>query len=141
VLDQDQIDHVSALVDIGYLLHRDHYTAPEKYDTDMQTAAIQAAIWETLNPGKVTLYTSNLGGQQASDYASYYSYYLNTDFAGPTERIYTIVDTADHPAHQAFAVGWPVEGGVPEPATWALMILGFGAAGAMLRRRHAALTA
>ena len=27
--------------------------------------------------------------------------------------------------------------GVPEPAAWALMILGFGAAGAMLRRRHA----
>ncbi|MBI1200265.1 MAG: PEP-CTERM sorting domain-containing protein [Phenylobacterium sp.] len=27
-------------------------------------------------------------------------------------------------------------GGVPEPATWALMILGFGAAGSMLRRRE-----
>jgi hypothetical protein len=30
-------------------------------------------------------------------------------------------------------------GAVPEPATWALMILGFGGAGAMLRRRRAAL--
>jgi len=28
-----------------------------------------------------------------------------------------------------------VGGGVPEPASWALMILGFGAAGASLRRR------
>jgi hypothetical protein len=27
-------------------------------------------------------------------------------------------------------------GGVPEPATWALMIMGFGTAGAMLRRRR-----
>jgi hypothetical protein len=37
-------------------------------------------------------------------------------------------------------VGAPV-GGVPEPASWALMILGFGSAGAMLRgrRRPAAL--
>lgn len=30
-------------------------------------------------------------------------------------------------------------GAVPEPATWAMMILGFGAAGAFLRRRRAAL--
>lgn len=29
-------------------------------------------------------------------------------------------------------------GGVPEPATWAMMILGFGAAGAMIRRRRLA---
>jgi hypothetical protein len=32
-------------------------------------------------------------------------------------------------------------GGVPEPATWALMIGGFGLAGAALRRRRAAATA
>jgi hypothetical protein len=32
----------------------------------------------------------------------------------------------------------PVVRGVPEPASWALMIVGFGAAGAMLRRRTAA---
>jgi hypothetical protein len=30
----------------------------------------------------------------------------------------------------------PATGGVPEPATWALTILGFGAAGAALRRRR-----
>lgn len=29
----------------------------------------------------------------------------------------------------------PITGGIPEPSTWALTILGFGAAGAMLRRR------
>lgn len=31
------------------------------------------------------------------------------------------------------------QGGVPEPATWALLIVGFGAAGAMLRRHHPAV--
>jgi hypothetical protein len=31
----------------------------------------------------------------------------------------------------------PIPGGVPEPATWAMMIGGFGMAGAMLRRRRA----
>jgi hypothetical protein len=30
----------------------------------------------------------------------------------------------------------PVSGGVPEPAAWALMITGFGLAGAALRRRR-----
>ena len=28
-------------------------------------------------------------------------------------------------------------GGVPEPATWAMMIIGFGLAGSMVRRRRA----
>ncbi|MCW6532024.1 MULTISPECIES: PEPxxWA-CTERM sorting domain-containing protein [Sphingomonas] len=37
---------------------------------------------------------------------------------------------------QAFAGG----GGVPEPATWAMMILGLGAIGAALRRRRPAAT-
>lgn len=32
-----------------------------------------------------------------------------------------------------------VAGGVPEPATWAMMILGFGAAGATIRRRRSLL--
>lgn len=31
----------------------------------------------------------------------------------------------------------PLAGGVPEPASWLLMILGFGGAGAMMRRRRA----
>jgi hypothetical protein len=32
--------------------------------------------------------------------------------------------------------GDPVDGGIPEPATWALMIMGLGAAGAALRRKR-----
>ncbi|MEW5688218.1 MAG: PEPxxWA-CTERM sorting domain-containing protein [Pseudomonadota bacterium] len=35
--------------------------------------------------------------------------------------------------------GAAAQGGVPEPATWALMIMGFGAAGASLRRRRDAV--
>jgi hypothetical protein len=31
-----------------------------------------------------------------------------------------------------------ISGGVPEPATWALMILGFGGTGALLRRKRLA---
>ena len=32
--------------------------------------------------------------------------------------------------------GAPVGGGVPEPATWAMMMVGFGGLGAMMRRRR-----
>lgn len=35
----------------------------------------------------------------------------------------------------------PGAGAVPEPATWAMMILGFGAAGTMMRRRRTAMAA
>ncbi len=35
--------------------------------------------------------------------------------------------------------GGGTPGGVPEPASWALMILGFGLAGAALRRQRAAI--
>ncbi|THD61660.1 MAG: PEP-CTERM sorting domain-containing protein [Phenylobacterium sp.] len=35
----------------------------------------------------------------------------------------------------------PTSGGVPEPASWALMIAGFGMAGATLRRRRVAVAA
>jgi hypothetical protein len=41
--------------------------------------------------------------------------------------------------HAFFLNGERQGGVVPEPSTWALMISGFGAAGAMLRRRKAAL--
>jgi hypothetical protein len=38
-----------------------------------------------------------------------------------------------------YAGGIPVRSGTPEPATWGLMLVGFGGLGAMLRRRKAAL--
>lgn len=41
----------------------------------------------------------------------------------------------------ADAGGFTATAAIPEPATWAVMIMGFGAAGAMLRRRRAAAAA
>jgi len=130
MLSDAQKARVSAIVDVGFLLNRDHPSAA----TSLQTAAIQAAIWETLNPGRITLYTANLGVGQAADYTSAYNYYLTHDF-GPVDRIFTLTPKAPGDT-QRFAVGWPIEP-VPEPTAWALMLVGFFSAGTMVRRRRA----
>jgi hypothetical protein len=59
--------------------------------------------------------------------------------------LFFVVDVAGYNAAGALVntgrIGATLQGGVPEPASWALMILGFGGVGAMLRanRRRMAL--
>ena len=57
-------------------------------------------------------------------------FFVNVAFTGP-------VDTT----HFSFAGLWTDRPGVPEPATWALMLGGFGLAGVALRRRRTAVAA
>lgn len=59
--------------------------------------------------------------------------FLYSDATGDITDFYVALDI-----NRAFNT---VTGGIPEPTTWALMILGFGGAGAMLRRSKAALAA
>jgi hypothetical protein len=67
-------------------------------------------------------FVSNAGG-----------YWFSADiYDGVTGTTYNVA------ARDAFR---PTTPGVPEPATWALMIAGFGGAGAMLRRRRTAVAA
>jgi hypothetical protein len=73
-----------------------------------------------VNTGTGNHFTSNAGG-----------YWFSADiYDGATRQTYNVA------AKDAFG---PVRGAVPEPSTWALMILGFGSAGAMLRHRRLAL--
>jgi hypothetical protein len=45
---------------------------------------------------------------------------------------------AGYPTAGFWTASFPiVSGGAPEPATWAMMIMGLGGVGAMMRRRHA----
>ena len=51
---------------------------------------------------------------------------FSVDFGGTTNQV----------AFDNITLGSAVAGGVPEPTTWALMILGFGAIGGAMRRRQ-----
>ena len=99
-----------------------------------ELAALQGAIWEVENPAyTVTSHNGgidNLTAQYVADAAI-----TNPNATGylPTGRMETIISSGTD--NQAFAFAVP--GGVPEPATWTMMIMGFGAMGAALRRRRA----
>jgi hypothetical protein len=57
---------------------------------------------------------------------------INLDFGGDVAHAVTFRST-----NYSFELDNIAVTAVPEPATWAMMILGFGAAGAMMRRRRA----
>lgn len=93
-----------------------------------------------------TFYTDENGGGFLNSFTAYFSrqvfggatsapifyngsYDLSDFGGGPLVGTLTITDAANAP------------GGVPEPASWALMVAGFGAAGAALRRRPKAIAA
>lgn len=137
VLSPAQIDAMTNLIDTGWILHQGD---PSGYDTAMRTAAIQAAIWQVANPTRtISVMSNNLSGAQFTQYQQYFTDYSTgnyTSLADANDLVWTLTDTATNPQRQTFAVGWPID--VPEPGTWALMLLGFGAAGSALRRRRAA---
>ncbi|MEW5684848.1 MAG: PEPxxWA-CTERM sorting domain-containing protein [Pseudomonadota bacterium] len=88
---------------------------------DGSTTSFQLTFFDGLKTGTRTLTYDRLKGFQTADLnlqkIQWFS--LNTQ---------TQIDD--------ITVSVPAVGGVPEPATWALMIMGFGAAGATLRRRR-----
>jgi hypothetical protein len=151
---------LTKLIDTGWLLHESETGKSAAYvaNADLQLAAIQAAIWKTegayvsINNGSATA-GANIGGainglpaptgpgdlNTTWSYSDYFSYYSSGNFLNlgdANDKFYTILDTATNPAHQGFAIGWPVPNGVPEPATWAMMITGFFGMGAALRNRR-----
>lgn len=135
-LSQTQKDQVSALVNYGTSIwNNDALTDPTHNLSNSvinTLAGIQGAIWKIENPTfTITGAPTQSGwGDQAQITANINTFsstaFLNTL---PTGKI-DVVFSSDTPLHQAFALA------VPEPSTWAMMIIGFGAMGAVLRRRR-----
>ncbi len=76
------------------------------------------------------------GGSPPGDGNRNNGYRVYYDFGGA--KVTSVVFTSTRDAFEFDGIGGNVAA-IPEPGTWALMIMGFGGAGAMLRRRKAAL--
>jgi hypothetical protein len=142
-----QIIAITDLVDTGFKLHEQ---TPNDADTIMRLAAIQAAIWAVEVPftlvnnvetPTVTLDNPNAtvtpGGTTIGQYFTDYTTGAYDHLEGPNDKVFTI----SNGDNQSFAIGWPIAGGVPEPASWAMMLTGFFGMGAVLRNRRKWATA
>lgn len=133
-----QLSALTDLIDTGYIMRQQALlNGPLTFDMHMRLAAIQAAIWKTEVPSRNIYVTQGgLTGSQFATYQGYFNDYFNgnyTSLADANDRFYVI----SNPNRQSFGIGWPIHG-VPEPGTWALMLIGFFGAGSAIRRRQAA---
>ena len=84
------------------------------------------------------------GGELIADTAATGTFTLNFSNAPTTLALdnfyirYQSLATSANPAESASGLGTVVTGAVPEPATWGMMILGFGLVGASMRYRRRA---
>jgi len=140
MLSDSQIDQVGRLIHYGTQLYK---TAPSSTAKLNELSGIQGAIWTIINKAQGYTVESTASGYaygnvtnksvinafitkySGANYANYIPMNIGVDveFISETGKYGT------KSAHQAFAF-------VPEPGTWALMILGFGGAGVMLRRQR-----
>jgi hypothetical protein len=97
--------------------------------------------WSTDNDGvKILLNgvdTGNPGTAYNQFQLGFASFTITSGFTGGTNTLDFIVNNGGGPtALRTEMTGTASVGGVPEPATWGLMIVGFGGMGAVLRRRR-----
>jgi len=79
-----------------------------------------------------------VGGRPAYRADHTYSFLLNTGTAIPSILHFGVGDGQFNDNGGSFRITVSQAGGVPEPATWGLMILGFGAVGGVMRRKRVA---
>jgi hypothetical protein len=133
-LDQGQIDQVGYLTNYGAKLYATNPTLNVN-----KLAAVQGAIWKVVNrdtttPLVLTASNSAVGTIVNNLAGASYLTHITSDVGAVSKNITFIKETANYGqanSHQAF-----VFAAVPEPATWAMMIMGFAGLGVMLRRQR-----
>jgi hypothetical protein len=113
------------------LNYADFLVATAPVDITVRLAGIQGAIWKVAN--QTHGYTIVAADSTVNTWINTYAADAATMPYMPVGNKARAIFEDDY-GHQAFGVG----GGVPEPATWAMMIIGFGGIGAVLRRRRVA---
>ena len=92
----------------------------------------------TTNMGVQTFTTSSLGFPVSNGNQSFSQY---VQFAASAGETITSVAFSNNPSVNAFeTANFSIGSAVPEPATWAMMLVGFGAVGYSMRRRKKATT-
>ena len=136
-LTASQISQISGLAAYGFSL-----VGSAEVDLHSKLAAIQAAIWTIEYPA--TAFTPD-PGNVLSNLSAYTAGYVAL---APSLHGTAYMITSDTPgAAQNLLVAFPGANiepfgpSVPEPATWALMIVGFGMTGAAARRRKLRIVA
>ena len=136
---QAQKDNISKLVNYGtQIWNTDALTDPTHNLQNTvidKLAGVQGAIWKVENPSFTVTGAPIIGGHGIqADVTTNINLYSSAAFLSTltTGHINTVFDS-NLPLHQAFAFATSV----PEPATWAMMIAGFGGVGMALRRRRA----
>lgn len=130
-LTADQIEQASRLINYGTKVYN---FGVMNADWTNMLAGIQGAIWQVINGPAYTVVGDNV---DLNNYISIFTgsgYKAHLTGYGPiSANIAMITETGFYgtlAAHQSFGFA------IPEPGTWALMITGFGFAGAMLRRER-----
>lgn len=135
-LSTTQISQLSALLSHGEALVTDAN----------RSAAEQLAVWEIVTEGRSTLdvtsgyfQVSNVNSTAVTLANSYLANIKNGSWvADPSLSLAVLTDSNNQTQLVWGASANRVMGAVPEPATWAMMLVGFGAVGGTLRRKKPA---
>lgn len=114
-LSSSQVSQIYGLANLGYNLIQSNAA-----DLQNKLSGIQGAIWAIEYP----TFTFNGNTAALNNYISSYKA-LAPSLEGNSAGAYALL--SDNGQSQGFVIG------VPEPATWMMMIMGFGAIGVMLR--------
>ena len=101
------------------------------------TTEVNFACCSNISPYDVLAHNGD-ASDPLNDYKSFGDYGLNLAYS-----IGTLATGDSVTLNYAYAVGSNVQvtgGGTPEPATWAMMLVGFGGVGAVMRRRATKVT-